>query len=121
MFSKTLIILAIIATVLVYTNMAKAKLVTEGLVSYWTLDEADIEDDIAKDVWGENHGTIYGGPVTAEGKVGEALYFDDTDDFIVCGNDESLVMKEAFTLEAWVYCEKPDSPAAAKESSYKLE
>ncbi len=99
--------------------MAKAELVTEGLVSYWTLDEADIDGNIAKDTAGPNDGTIYGDPVTAEGKVGETLQFDGVDDYVDCGTDDSLKMSDAFTLESWVYWEGERSPIAGIESRYR--
>ena len=37
MFNKVLV-LAVIATVFVYANVAKAQFVTEGLVSYWNFE-----------------------------------------------------------------------------------
>ncbi|MBC8235184.1 hypothetical protein H8E77_37035, partial [bacterium] len=86
MFNKPSIIaftLAVIASAFMYANMftsftdafglrAEAQAVKEGLVSYWTFDQADIKGKTVKDVWGDNDGTIIG-PKIVKGKVGEAL------------------------------------------------
>ena len=47
----------------------------------------------------------YNGPTFATGddaKYGTAMKFDGTDDYVDCGNDESLDITEAITIEAWV-------------------
>ncbi len=47
-----------------------------------------------------NHGTVYGAiPSTSEPT---GFYFDGTDDYIDCGNDSSLDITDAITIEAWV-------------------
>jgi len=48
-----------------------------------------------------NHGTIHGATWTT-GKFGSALSFDGEDDYVDCGNDESLNITDALTIEAWV-------------------
>ena len=93
MFNKILTIafvLAVIAAVFTYANMANARIVEKGLVSYWTFDKATIKGKTVKDVWGNNDGTIEGDPQIVEGKIGRALEFDGTGDHVNCGNDESL-------------------------------
>ena len=57
---KTLIIIfaLTVITLALQTNPAKSQIVTDGLVSYWTFDSADIKDKTVKDVWGDNDGTI---------------------------------------------------------------
>lgn len=95
--------LSAIATLAWQIDTAKSEVVTEGLVSYWTFDKADIEGDTVKDVWGENDGTIMGDPQIVEGKVGEALQFDGSGDYVEAPDDESLQLWETYTLEAWVY------------------
>ena len=44
-----------IATFFICANEARAKVVADGLVSYWTCDKADTKGDVLKDAWGENH------------------------------------------------------------------
>jgi hypothetical protein len=83
--------LAIIANISVYADKARAQIVEGGLVSYWTFNEADIEGNTAKDVRGNNDGTISGDPKIVEGKVGNALEFDG-DDHVDCGLDDSLLL-----------------------------
>ena len=93
---------AFIAVLSTATHPADAQVVTEGLVSYWTFDEANIEGDTAKDVWGENDGTIIGDPQIVGGKVNQALEFDGQENYVLVAVDPSLDFTGAFTLEAWV-------------------
>ncbi|MBC8234028.1 hypothetical protein H8E77_31155, partial [bacterium] len=69
MFQKILIILAVIAIVFTYANIAKAQVVKDGLVSYWSFDKADTAGKTAKDIWGNNDGTMEGSPKVADGKI----------------------------------------------------
>jgi hypothetical protein len=93
----------ILFSFLVYAGSLQAqKIVTDGLVSFWTFDSADIEGDTAKDVWGGNHGEIIGKAKIVEGKVEEALEFDGGTSFVDCGNDESLNLTDAITIEVWI-------------------
>jgi hypothetical protein len=105
MFSRILIIVfaLVITTTFVYTNIAMAQIVTDGLVSYWTFDKSDINGETVKDVWGDNHGTVMGDPQIAEGKIDEALIFDGVDDYIECGNaPESIRGSNPRTFTAWI-------------------
>jgi hypothetical protein len=95
--------LMVLAALLWQTNTAKSQVVTDGLVSYWTFDNADMEGKTVKDVWGENDGTIVGDPEVVKGKVGEALQFDGADDYVEVPDDESLQLWSSHTLEAWIY------------------
>lgn len=61
---------------------APASIVTDGLVSYWSFDKGYITKKTAKDVWGDNNGTIIGNPKVVPGQVGEALEFDGVNDFV---------------------------------------
>ena len=63
-------------------NTAPASIVTDGLVSYWSFDKVHIINKTAKDVWGDNNGTISGNPKVVPGQVGEALKFDGAGDFV---------------------------------------
>lgn len=78
-------------------------IVTDGLVSCWTFDEKDITNDTVKDVWGNNNGTIVGNPEVVNGKVGDALEFDGTDDYVNLTNLGDFGGKVGMsTFEAWV-------------------
>ena len=67
MFNKALV-LAVIATVFVHANVAKAQFVTDGLVSYWNFES--VENGTVADGWGNNDGTLVGDAKLATGKVG---------------------------------------------------
>ena len=78
-------------------------IITDGLVSYWTFDEKDIAENTVEDVWGNNNGTIVGDPNVVNGKVGDALEFDGTDDYINLTNLGDFGSKIGMsTFEAWV-------------------
>ncbi len=96
-------VLAVIAISAWTVGKAEAQAaVTDGLVSFWTLDEADIDGDTVKDIVGENDGTISGNPKIVPGKINEALEFDGASTFVDCGGDESLNLTDALTLEVWI-------------------
>lgn len=90
------------ATAFMCANMAKAQVITEGLVSYWTFDKSDIDGETVEDVFGENHGTIHGEPKQVEGKLGEALKFDGGDDCVEIQNPSNLDMTDAITVTMWL-------------------
>ena len=77
-----------------------------GPVASWNFDEG--EGTVAYDETANNNdGTLGGGtaayePSWVEGKHGGALSFDGVDDYVNCGNDESLNITDAITIEAWV-------------------
>ena len=84
-------------------NMASASVVTDGLVSYWTFDKENIINEMVKDVWGDNNGTIRGNPKVVPGHVGEALKFDGKDDFVNLTTLGDFGRQMAtFTFEAWI-------------------
>ena len=99
----TAFILMVLAMLPWQTDAAKGQVVTEGLVSYWTFNDADMEGTTAKDIWGDNDGTLVGDPEVVEGKVGQALNFDGSDDYVEVPDDDSLQLWTSHTLEAWIY------------------
>lgn len=76
--------------------------VTDGLVSFWTFDNSDVKGDVVKDVWGKNDGTIIGDAKIVEGKIEEGMEFDGASSFVDCGNDKSLDLTSALTIEVWM-------------------
>jgi len=83
-------------------NVEAQKIVTNGLVSYWTLDKDTVTANLVKDIVGKNNGKISGSPKVVAGKVKEGMEFDGVDDFLDCGTDESLNLTKAITIETWV-------------------
>lgn len=78
-------------------GMARAE---EGLVLHYTFDESS--GTVAKDRSGNNNdGKIHGAEYVKCGD-GYALKFDGKDDYVDCGNDPSLNITDAITIEAWV-------------------
>lgn len=106
MFNKFLTIAFIIVTIFICVNINQAQIVEKGLVSYWSFN--NIEDETVKDEWGNNDGT-FEGPEKVEGKYGNALTFDGQDDYVNCGNDESLNITDEISIMAWVYMESEGS------------
>jgi hypothetical protein len=84
-----------------YVNATQAKVVTDGLISFWTFDDANREGDIIKDVWGNNDGTAAKNQIV-EGKIGQAMEFEGSNDRVDCGNDPSLDLTDALTIELWM-------------------
>ena len=74
---------------------------TRGLVGYWSMDESF--GDTAYDASNyQNHGTWSGtGSHWATGKVGTAGQFNGSNDYVDCGNDASLNITDAITIEVW--------------------
>ena len=71
-----------------------------GLVGYWNFDQSS--DTAAHDSSGNNnHGTIHG-TFSTNGKINGALFFDGVDDYVDCGNSETLDPTQGATIEAWV-------------------
>ena len=103
MFNKLLIIVIALSIVLVFmcANMAKAQVVTDGLVSYWSFDENTVGGGTVEDVWGENDGTMNGDPQVVEGRVSQALEFHG-DDYVDFGVHESLNMDPPLTVAMWL-------------------
>ena len=75
---------------------------TLRLVAHWKLDE--YYGPTAHDSAGENHGTLQGGPfwLPTWGKVGGALQLDGKDDYVDCGNNDSLNIIDKITVALWV-------------------
>lgn len=72
--------------------------VSDGLIGFWPLDASTINGNVAEDIIGGNHGTIMGDPGTVAGKIGQALEFDGTDDYVELPD---MGNEPAVTVEAW--------------------
>jgi hypothetical protein len=71
------------------------------LVGHWKFDEGS--GNAAYDLSDyTNDGAINGGPEWVAGKIGAALEFDGSDDYVDCGNDSSLNINGEITVAAWV-------------------
>jgi hypothetical protein len=78
-----IMVLTVIFAAAPEANTAAAqRVVTDGLISHWSFDTADVQGDTIKDAWGSNDGTMVGGPKVVEGKVGEALELNGVDQYV---------------------------------------
>ena len=107
MYSRILIpvfALTFVAGFFVYTDIAKADVARQGLISSWTFDANTIAGNTARDVWGNNNGTLFGNPKVEKGIFGEALRFNGAKTYIDCGDDKSLDFErdDAFSAEVWM-------------------
>ena len=72
------------------------------LVALWHFDEG-VGITTSDSSGNPNDGTLMGGTSWTNGKFGNALSFDGVDDYVDCGNDESLDPGDNITIEAWIY------------------
>jgi len=89
-------------SILVMSNNT-ASVNTSGLVGYWRFEEG--VGTTVKDSSGYgNNGILENsdGDEWVEGRFGQALEFDGSDDYVDCGNDSSLNTPDAITIEAWI-------------------
>jgi len=86
-------------TMSVCVNVARADVAAKGLVLYYSFEGNTIKGETVEDVIGGNHGTLVGGPKTAEGKVGDGLEFDGSDDIVQL----PVIMLGDFTIEIWYF------------------
>ena len=100
------IMVAVLALTFAATYIAEAEVVTDGLLMYWTFDQADVDGDTAKDVVGGNDGTIFGDPEVVEGKFNQALELAGNNDYLEVDLPNAS-LAEGATLEFWF---KQDAP-----------
>lgn len=83
-------------------NASAKTIVTDGLVSYWTLDRRAINDKTVEDVWGENDATIVGNPKVVRGYLKQGLALDGVGDYVSLPNVGNFGSKIGpYTFEAW--------------------
>ena len=102
--NRTLTIV-LITTVLItmpwLIDTAEGGVVTDGLITHWTFDNADIDVFTVKDVVGERHGTFVGpAEIVDGGKFGEAL--DPIPGHVSFPNTGLPAGNDPRTLSAWV-------------------
>jgi eukaryotic-like serine/threonine-protein kinase len=84
---------------------------TGELVAWWTFDET--EGDLVKDSSGHGlDGVVRGSPQRVPGRVGGALFFDGTDDYIDCGSKPAFDITGSITIAAWIRASTSSGPYA---------
>src|SRR3989344_3577385 len=87
----------------VIVNRPLALGLENGLVGYWSFDGSAMGTTSAIDSSGNgNTGWLTNGPVREIGKIGQALEFDGSDDYVNAGNGSSINVVGNFTGSAWV-------------------
>ena len=77
--------------------------VDTSLKGYWSFNGQDLSGTTAYDRSGSgNTGTLTSGPTITEGKIGQALQFDGTNDLVVVTNESSYRFSSDFSLSTWV-------------------
>jgi len=105
MFNKNIAIIFIVMSVaVVVCHTAAAQFVEDGLVSYWHLDNLDVEDAV-----GPNDGKVIGKPKLVEGKHGMALEFSGQIDSVSFDNEGFPTGNSAMTWSAWFMRETGDN------------
>jgi len=100
MYSKSLLILLIL--IFICWSSTEAQIVKDGLVSYWSLDKSTIDGNKVKDTVGNNNGEMKGSPKVVAGKIGEALEFNGTSDYVEIPNNDNMNFGTGdFTLCVW--------------------
>jgi len=86
------------------TSIGGQSSLSDGLVGYWKMDEAS--GNAVDSSGNENTGTWYGtGSHYPAGKFGNGGGFNGTDDYVDCGDDESLNVSstDSYTVSFWLY------------------
>lgn len=82
--------------------------VDTGLKGYWSFNSQDMTSTLAYDRSGARNTGTLSGPVRGIGRVGQALNFDGTNDYV--DNSNSAVLKPTnFTLSTWTYADTGDA------------
>ncbi|MGB4942976.1 MAG: LamG domain-containing protein, partial [Candidatus Moraniibacteriota bacterium] len=73
-----------------------------NLVGHWTFDGADVSGTTAIDRGrGGNVGTLSGSPAVSPGRLGQALRFDGTDDYVSVAHASSINLSNTISISLW--------------------
>ena len=94
--------------------------VKSGLVGWWTFDGSDISGTTATDKSGSgNDGTLGGSPSLGIGKIGQALAFDGTQDWVSVPDAQSWAGSgKSFSIATWVKTQDSVSSNEAFVTNY---
>lgn len=86
-------------------NVAGKNTLNTGLVGSWSFDGQDLNSTTAYDRSGQgNNGTLTNGPKPVQGKIGQALSFNGSNQYVDSGNNAvyAFAKTDSFTLDAWI-------------------
>ena len=90
-------------------NSSQTDSLLKGLVGHWTFDGPDISGTRAKDRSGNNnHGTLTNSPTKTTGKIGQALDFDGSNDYVSLSNGSALQITNG-SISVWAYQTQEDN------------
>ena len=99
---KSVLVLSVFALLIIGLT-GRVYSAEEGLVAYWPMDEG--KGSVIRDKSGNgNDGKLFGA-TWVEDKGDKALSFDGINDYVDCGNNTSVNIADALTIEFWI---KPD-------------
>ena len=87
-------------------SWVRGRAITDGLVSYWTFDRADIDGETVRDIWGQSHGKIIGKPQIVTGKFGEAMKFGGATNYVEFDDSKMPFGNAPRSMSAWVKLEE---------------
>jgi hypothetical protein len=100
--TRFLLLVVSVGTFLI-VSVARAQLVLDGLVAYWSFEQNTIEGKNVKDVVGKNHGVEVGSVKYVAGKVGQAIKVDGANSIDIEGTDTlNFAGKKTLSVAAWV-------------------
>ena len=102
------------ATAKVNLTLKPTGTLSNGLVGHWSFDGSSMAADTAYDRSGNgNTGTLTNGPTRAIGRIGQALSFDGSDDFVDIFNSQTVPStfqtignNNNYALSAWIKTNK---------------
>ncbi len=101
MKSRPLQLIILISTLWLYSSWVSAAVSERGLVGYWSLNEGG--GTAVNDHSGNgNRGVLVNGPAWSNGRLGKALSFDGSDDYVNAGDPASLRITGNLTMSAWI-------------------
>ena len=83
------------------TGQKGMPLSTANLVALWHFDEVSGSITTDSSLSGGNDGTVSGASLV-DGKLGKALSFDGSDDYVDCGDSTDFEFSGDFSVEVWV-------------------
>jgi hypothetical protein len=83
-------------------NASENSDLTSGLVGLWSFNGADVSGTTAYDRSGQgNNGTLTNSPTVTAGKIGQALRFDGSNDYVDLGSNPILTAGSPFSISWW--------------------
>jgi len=108
---RKLVYLASLALVLSMVLTSAVRAADPSLVGWWRLDDSSGTTAIDSSGNG-NDGALMGDPQWAVGKIGGALQFDGTDDYVEVPHAEILTVDSEVTVMAWINASQHEVPGA---------